>query len=273
MTYQTTSTVVNHLKIHGHHWRRDHAPILALHGFLGSGQDMEALASASTRSWLAPDLPHHGQTQHLDETPWPIDRTARTIAHWAAHHHAGRIDCVGYSMGGRTALTLAVEAPQTIRRLILVGATPGLREEDEQQARQANDARLAQKLEQQGMDDFLAFWRHLPIISSQRNIPQPWLDQMLVRRHQNDPLACAKSLRQMGTGRMRPLWDDLARLRCPVLLITGEHDAKFTTIAQQMCETLPNATHHIMPGVGHSCHMEDPARFLTLLESFLSEHT
>lgn len=231
---------------------------------------MEALANISKHTWLAPDLPHHGKTQHLDETLWPINRTAQTIAQWVTHHHDGPVDCVGYSMGGRTALTLAVDAPQTIRRLVLVGATPGLREIEAQQARQANDERLAQKLEQQGIDAFLTFWRHLPIISSQANIPQPWLDRLLVRRHQNDPMACAKSLRQMGTGRMRPLWNDLKHVRCPVLLITGEHDIKFTTIAQQMCKTLSHATHQIMPDVGHSCHLEDPTHFLTIIESFFT---
>lgn len=269
MNYQTTSTVVNHLKIHGHHWTHSNTPLLALHGFLGSGADMEALASASKHAWLAPDLPYHGKTQHLDEVPWPIDNTAQTIAHWITYHHDGPIDCMGYSMGGRTALTLAIESPQTIRRLILVGATPGLHTQDEQLTRQANDERLAQKLEQQGMDAFLAFWRNLPIISSQANIPQPWLDRLLVRRRQNNPQACANSLRQMGTGQMRPLWDDLKHIQCPVLLITGEHDIKFTTIAQQMCKILPNAIHQIMPGVGHSCHLEDPNRFLTIIESFL----
>jgi pimeloyl-ACP methyl ester carboxylesterase len=76
-------------------------------------------------------------------------------------------------------------------------------------------------------------------------------------RHNNpDALACV--LRGIGTGEMAPLWNRLAGLQMPVMVLAGERDAKFQALGRQMVEPLVNAELVVVPG-GHCLPLENPA--------------
>src|SRR5690606_10157396 len=68
----------------------------------------------------------------------------------------------------------------------------------------------------------------------------------------------ASSLRLAGTGTQGPLWDRLGELRLPTLVLTGERDAKFTQLGERMAAAMPDARHVVVPGAGHSVHLEAP---------------
>ena len=74
----------------------------------------------------------------------------------------------------------------------------------------------------------------------------------------------------MGTGVQPWLGDRLGALAMPVVLITGALDRKFTRIAQQLARRLSQARVEVIEGAGHMPHVERPARFLRLIEEFLS---
>jgi 2-succinyl-6-hydroxy-2,4-cyclohexadiene-1-carboxylate synthase len=56
----------------------------------------------------------------------------------------------------------------------------------------------------------------------------------------------------------------------PVLLLTGEHDAKFTGIATRLLPRFPDACHEIVTGAGHLPHLEQPASFVRAVRAFLA---
>lgn len=80
----------------------------------------------------------------------------------------------------------------------------------------------------------------------------------------------AGSLRGLGTGRQPSLWERLPEVRVPTLLVVGEEDGKFTRVAYEMTKRLPEARVVVVPGAGHTVHLENPAGFAAALEEFLN---
>ncbi|TVQ96460.1 MAG: 2-succinyl-6-hydroxy-2,4-cyclohexadiene-1-carboxylate synthase [Deltaproteobacteria bacterium] len=260
--------------------RHDWPPVLALHGFSGSGEDFEPLRDALAGEgggpgiFAAPDLPGHGDAPVLpDVAPGEEAFVAAGDTILAQAERAGlhRPLLLGYSMGGRMALHLALRAPQRFRALVLVGATPGIADPAAREAREDEDRQRAAALVADGIQAFADRWEQHPMIASQDRIAEPWRSAMRARRRRQDPRGLAWSLAALGTGVMPPLWDRLAGLTIPVLLLTGEEDAKFTAIAEQMACLLPAATHGVLPGAGHCAHLEQPARAAAALREFVGQ--
>ena len=181
----------------------------------------------------------------------------------------GRAAYVGYSMGGRLALHLAVERPELVDRLVLVGATAGLDTEEERAQRRAADEALAGDLERDGLDAFLARWLANPLFAT-----LPADAAGVEDRKENTVDGLAASLRLTGTGTQEPLWDRLADLTMPVLFVVGELDAKFTALAERMRARWGGESElAVLAGAGHACHLERPAAFLDVVLPFLHRTT
>ena len=81
----------------------------------------------------------------------------------------------------------------------------------------------------------------------------------------------ASSLRLAGTGAQEPLWDRLAELTMPVLVIAGSLDAKYLTIAHQMVEKIgATATFVEVGAAGHSASLEAPEATARLVNDWLA---
>jgi 2-succinyl-6-hydroxy-2,4-cyclohexadiene-1-carboxylate synthase len=160
---------------------------------------------------------------------------------------------VGYSMGGRIALHAAFTLKP--RRLILVGASPGLANAEERTARRRADDALADRIEQIGIEAFATEWGAQPLFEGQ---PERVRAAAYADRLRNTPHGLANALRGLGTGVMEPLWDRLPELDLPVTLIAGERDEKFRSIAERMRERLPRAELTVVPGAGHAAQLERP---------------
>ena len=83
--------------------------------------------------------------------------------------------------------------------------------------------------------------------------------------------ALAHSLRQLGIGRMPPLWDRLQELRAPTLLVVGSLDAKFGELARRMAARIPDARVVSIPDAGHAVQVEAPRALAEALSGFLAE--
>ena len=240
--------------------------IVALHGFTGQGADFDPLSACLPpgASLVAPDLPGHGSQRHLK------DLSAYSLpAHLAAISEAAsapQITLLGYSMGGRRALHWAIAHPERIRRLILVGASPGLATAEERDERRLGDATLAEFIRTRGLEAFFKYWHNQTFFQPMLSLPKERLDPILLRRAQNSPEGLALSLENVGTGTLPSLWHRLKEIRFPVDLVTGEHDVKFTRIAHEMGAHLPKARHSVIEGSGHAVHLEKPADLAMLLQ-------
>ena len=169
---------------------------------------------------------------------------------------------VGYSMGARMALHVALQHPKMVTHLVLLSGTPGLKTESERDARRKSDDELADRIEQLGVPAFIDEWLALPIFSGLTKET----DQRSERLH-NTPKGLADSLRFAGTGTQESLWPHLQNLTMPTDLIVGEIDAKFTAIANDMKPLLQSGEVTIVPNVGHTVHLEDPITVSKLLDS------
>lgn len=175
---------------------------------------------------------------------------------------------VGYSMGARLCLHAALAHPDQVRGLVLLGGTAGIDDPDERAARRAHDEDLAATLEVGGLEPFLDAWLAQPLFTG---IPPARAHRD--ERRTNTVAGLADSLRRAGTGAQEPQWEALHRLHMPVLALAGEHDAKFTALAQRMAERIgPTASAVQVPGAGHAAHLEDPAGFLAILRPWLARN-
>jgi 2-succinyl-6-hydroxy-2,4-cyclohexadiene-1-carboxylate synthase len=168
-------------------------------------------------------------------------------------------------MGGRLALHWAIAHPERIRRLILVGASPGLATPEECDERRLSDATLAEFIRTRGLEAFYKYWHNQTFFQPMLSLPKERLDPILARRAQNDPEGLAMSLENIGTGTLPSLWHRLKELRFPIDLVTGEMDAKFTRLAHEMGAHLPKARHSLIEGAGHAVHLEKPSDLAMLL--------
>lgn len=173
---------------------------------------------------------------------------------------------LGYSMGGRYALRIALDHPDLVERLVLVGASPGLADPTERAARRVSDEALADHVEAIGVPAFLDEWLDLPLFAG-LHPAMTFLDERLT----NTAPGLASSLRTAGTGAQEPLWDRLPELGMPVLLVVGEDDAKFSAIAHEMASRIgPNATVAPIRRAGHTAHLEQPDAFLATVRAWLA---
>ena len=227
--------------------------IVLLHGFTQTGAAWAPVAArlrAEGREVLTPDLRGHGSAAEVRPVGLPeVLEDLGAVVDGAV--------LAGYSMGGRLALAYALARPDRVRRLVLVGASPGLEHAGERAARRTADERLARRIEAQGIESFAREWAALPLWSGQ---PEAVAEEARRQRLDQTPDGLAAALRGLGTGALPSLWDALDALRTPVALVVGERDAKFRHIAEAMAARLPNARLRIVEGSGHAAHMEAPGQ-------------
>lgn len=236
-----------------------HPPVVLVHGFTQNAETWGPLRDelARDRPVIAVDLPGHGASSHLAFGLWD---TARLLAHVEPG-----ADHLGYSLGGRVCLHLALGYPDAVRRLVLIGATAGIVDPDVRAARRRADRALADRIEAAPVAEFLTHWLDQPLF---RTLPRDAAS--LPARMANTAAGLAASLRTAGTGDQEPLWERLETLRMPVLLVAGALDFRFAASAKAMADFIgANASVSLVPGAGHACHLERPAYVARVVRAFL----
>jgi 2-succinyl-6-hydroxy-2,4-cyclohexadiene-1-carboxylate synthase len=241
-------------------------PLLLLHGFLGDSRDFaEVTTHLQTEFYcIRVDLPGHGQTQGISD--YGMNHTANLILDVLSSLNLTQAHLMGYSMGGRLALYLALHFPWQFPRVIVESASPGLLTTAERSARRQQDAALADRLVAD-FPKFLNDWYRQPLF---RSLPHhPDFASMQQRRWQNNPVELANSLRQMGLGTQPHLWDALAQHQAALLLLAGEGDRKFVAINQAMANCCAKARLQVISQAGHNIHLEQPLAWLAAIRQFL----
>lgn len=236
--------------------------LVLVHGFTQTRRCWGAVAEdlATDHELVLVDAPGHGRSAAVDAD---LVEGGRLLA--AA---GGPGTYLGYSMGGRFALHAALERPDDVEALVLVGATAGLESAEERAARVADDEARARRIEEVGVARFLDEWLALPLFAG-----LPPESACREERLENSAEGLASSLRRAGTGRQLPSWDRLPSLDMPVLVVAGALDPKFGALGRRMADTIgPNATYAEIDEAGHTAHLEQPARFIALVRSWLGAH-
>lgn len=244
--------------------------LLLIHGFTGDRTTMATLAEAlgHHRTVISIDLVGHGESASpVDLDRYSMPAATRQLAAVLDDIGSSSADVVGYSLGGRVALSFACARPDLLRTLALIGASPGLPTPAAEE-RRATDEALADSIEIDGLDRFVDRWMALPMWRSleARLGAEAW-HASRQQRLTNSSRGLANSLRGMGTGAMPALHDRLGTLDVPTLLITGAEDTKFCQIALDMAAALPDASTCVIEQAGHAAHLEQPdAASLAIIE-------
>jgi len=172
---------------------------------------------------------------------------------------------VGYSMGGRLCLQLALERSEVVDRLVLVSASPGIADPAARAERRAADEQLAREVERDGVAVFVERWLAQPLFA---NLPRETAG-VEDRIATNTVPRLTHQLRVLGQGAQPYLGDRVRELTMPVLLVVGERDHKYVGIAREMAAVMPDARVEVIEDAGHACHLERSDRFAHVVHPWL----
>ena len=139
------------------------ASVVLLHGFLGDRRDLEPLRQALAPSFgcITLDLPGHGDTAHLaDKVEERSEGNPLLVALVAALEglrQPSGLALIGYSLGARLALQVAMQRPDLVSAVVALGGNPGLVDGASREARLVRDRDLASKLREMDPAAF-ALW-------------------------------------------------------------------------------------------------------------------
>ncbi len=249
--------------MHLHAERAGHGPrIVLVHGFTQTGRcwGPEADDLARDHEVVRVDAPGHGGSAQVLAGL----RTGGSLI----GAEGGEATYLGYSMGARFCLHLALASPELVRGLVLIGGTAGIEDPMARAERRARDAELADRIRALGVEQFLDDWLRQPLFAT-----LPPERAFRAERLANTVDGLRSSLDQAGTGTQDPSWPRLAELEMPILVVAGELDTKFSALAERMHDAIgANATLVIVPDAGHAAHLEQPDAFLSALRPWLQAH-
>ncbi len=267
----SVNLVVDGVRFHLDRWG-DGYPLVLLHGFTGNADSWRVYDSYWRKHSriIAIDIIGHGKSESPEEVrKYDIEVMADAIAKMLAQLQIEKVDMLGYSMGGRLALTFALKYPEKTRKLILESASPGLEHEEERVERRKQDKKLSEKIAGDGIEAFVDYWENIPLFVSQKSLPVDVRKRVREERLANSQIGLINSLLGMGTGSQPSWWNELYRIEA--YLITGSLDDKFCRIAEKMTKQLKLSEWVKVDGAGHAIHVEKPEMFGTIVSGFLTK--
>ncbi|MGW7726853.1 alpha/beta fold hydrolase [Streptomyces canus] len=226
-------------------------PLVLLHGggqTVGLAFSAVLPALAADRHVVAPELQGHGHTADTDRELTVPDLASDVVA-LLDELGIQQADFLGFSLGGLTALELAVRHPERVGRLALAATMytqDGVHEEV--RVPDYSSPRLPSQADFQEMADTYAavapdpehFQDFLAKVSAAAHAPLPWTAE------------------------------DLRGLRAPTLLLVGDRDFVRVEHAAEMQQLIPDAQLAVLPATTHMSLMRRTSLLLPLLGEFFA---
>jgi pimeloyl-ACP methyl ester carboxylesterase/uncharacterized protein YndB with AHSA1/START domain len=230
-------------EIHG-----DGEPLVLLHGAFGTIEGWSEIlpAMTETRKVIAIELEGHGRTNDADR-PLSYRQMGDDAAALLKKLNIQNADFFGYSMGGTTALWIAIQYPNLVRKLAIYGSHAG------ETAVVYEPKQYAQY--QSIPDDF-----EFPEIKEpyDRLAPNPERWPVLVRK-----------IREMGPAFKGFSDAELGSIQAEVLIIMGDRDVVRPEHAVEMYRLIPNSQLAIYPNGDHFIPWSNPGKIISTLIPFL----
>jgi pimeloyl-ACP methyl ester carboxylesterase len=246
--------------------------LVLLHGGAQNAHTWDTVALALDRPLVAVDLPGHGHSDHREEGPFSPRPNAREVA-VALRSLAPQAELVvGMSLGGLTAIALTAEAPDLVRRLVLVDVTPGV---DRDKAAPIA-AFIAGPETFESFDEILARTIQFNPTRSESSLRRGVLHNAVERddgrwvwRYQRPRLMEATEMDVPAD--FATLWEDVSAITVPLMLVRG--GATGTVVddgdVAELRRRQPAVRVELVEGAGHSIQGDRPVELARLLEEFL----
>ncbi|MBW8827110.1 MAG: alpha/beta fold hydrolase [Acidobacteria bacterium] len=246
-------------------------PLLLVHGFTGAKEDFaDHLPRLAADGWhvVAPDLRGHGASP-APASGYGFDTMALDVVGVADELGWERFSLLGHSMGGMVVQEAAIESQHRLDALVLMNTTHGAVAIDPALATLAVEV-----VRGAGMAGLLAAQKALgggPFTSeaaarlrARRPDWDAYADSRLLA---SSPLMYVEAVGLMLAAPSR--LDRLRQLRVPTLVMVGDQDRTFMTGCEELAAAIPGASLVVVPGAGHSPHVEEPEVWYDALQSFL----
>jgi pimeloyl-ACP methyl ester carboxylesterase len=244
-----------HFSLHGGDLNAGSPPLVLIHGSGGNRLHWPPhLRRLPNYRVFGLDLPGHGESPGEGETT--IEGYVRRIVEWLEEQEIERAVLVGHSMGGAIAMTTALEEPDRVAGLVLVGTGGRLRVNGEILQAAADPSQFEETVE---VVTTWAFSDQTP-----EKIVALAKMRMIETRPEvihGDFIACNQF----------DICDHLPEIRVPSLILCGEQD-RLTPLkyARHLNEQIPDSTLVLIEGAGHMVMLERPLEVAEVVEHFLA---
>jgi 2-succinyl-6-hydroxy-2,4-cyclohexadiene-1-carboxylate synthase len=225
-----------------------------LHGFTQTGRLWGPFGDLLARDFtlITVDLPGHGDSGDVQaDVPATAELVRDAVVGLLGDTPTSLL---GYSMGARVALHVALQTDLGLEHLVLIGGTAGIEDEADRAKRRSADDATADALEASGdVDAFITRWVSSPMFARLAGAAQT------EERLRNTAAGLTSSLRLAGAGTHLPLWDRLTDLRVPLLALAGSDDTNYASRALRLAAlNRPDGAATLIPGGGHAAHLAQP---------------
>jgi len=177
---------------------------------------------------------------------------------------------LGYSMGGRVALGLALNHPEMIKALIMAnsGVAPIQRNQEEMQAMMKLRQQRLELVEKHGLEPIMDESTAMVFSPGWPEKNKAVIEQYKKIRLKNDPKAYIVAMRAMAWGAPQP---DVSVIKCPTLIIAGEKDTLMGAESAKEGQKLIRGSQLKIMATGHAAYIEKPEEFNATVLEFLAK--
>jgi esterase len=245
-------------------------PLVVLHGLFGSGTNWRSAAKelAAHHRVFTLDLRNHGNSPHVEIMDYRS--MAGDVRAFLDRLHIRRTALMGHSMGGKTAMQLALSEPGRVERLVVVDIAPVAAEEDHTPYIRAMQNLDFEHISRRGQAD-----QELAAA-----IPEPGVRTFLL---QNLVSENGRFRWRLNLDAIEACLPDLADFPHqppgasydgPTMFVRGAQSYYVRSEHhERIGQLFPRAQICSVEGAGHWVHTDKPREFLALVEPFLSGST
>ena len=250
------------------------APLLFIHEFAGDHRSWEPQVRFFSHAYQCVTYAARGYPPSgvpADPAAYSQERAVADAIAVLDGLGIGRAHVAGLSMGGFTALHLALRQPGRVISAVVAGAGYGAQPE-RAAAFRAECLATAAAFEAEGAEQVAQRYAAGPArVQFQNKNPRGWAE-FAAALAGHSSLGSALTMRGVQAARpsLYALRDELAGVRNPVLLVVGDEDEGCLEPALMLKRTIPSAGLVILPNTGHTANLEEPGVFNAAMDRFLA---